>query len=326
MASPVRVGRLASVAATILLAACDRAPAQPDDHALPSATTASSASSAPAATAPAAALSPATLPAWPPLPSGTPAPPTVRPYDGAKKPTLAVFFGTWCGGCVASVLSDAQLASRFGSKVRVGLALMADTDEKFLAFAKTIKAPLPIEVWRDDPATRALKERCDVHGLPMSCLLDADGKMLWVGEPGSAAVMLDAFVAGKLEGTKRQAERAGDIVEAAASAAGDAKLRERAVESAAGLGGLENNVAWRLVEKGENLELAVALARDATIATGGLDFASLDTYAFALWKLGHREPALAAATRAMAVCDALGVPCPEERGRYEAFKAALAKE
>jgi thiol-disulfide isomerase/thioredoxin len=315
-----RVHALASAVA-FFLAACERAPTPPDGASPRSATAAaSSSSSAPAVAASAPPPERSLLPTWPPLPSGQPAPPKVRPYDGAKKPTLVVFFGTWCGGCVAGVLSDAALASRFASQVRVGLALMADNDETFLEFAKTVKVPLTIEVWSDDPATRALKEKCDIHGLPMSCLLDADGKLLWRGEPGSAGKMLDAFVSGRLDEAKAGAERAAAIVDAAAGAADDAKLRARAVAAAAGLGGLENNVAWRLVEKGENLELAAALARDATVATSGLDFASLDTYAFALWKLGQREPALAAATRGIAVCDALGLPCPEERARHAQLK------
>jgi hypothetical protein len=286
-----------------------------------------SASQRPARTeAPSAPAAASVLPQWPALPSGKPGkPPAVTSYKRAKEPTLVIFFGTWCGGCVASVLSDAELAREFAPKVRVGLALMADTDQKFAEFARGLAVPLSIDVWRDDAATRELKELCDIHGLPMSCLVDADHKMLWRGEPGNAKKILTAMENGRLDQAVAASKEAADIVDKAKAAPDDKTLRARAVAAAAGLGGYENSVAWPLVEKGEALELAVALARDATIATGGLDFASLDTYAFGLWKLGHKEQALAAAKRGMDVCDALKVACSEERGRYDEFKAALEK-
>ncbi len=307
---------------SLTLAACE------PSGAASSATRASaapSASQAPASASVSSSPAPAfeEVPTWPalPLPAESPRPPAVTSYVSQQKPTLVVFFGTWCGGCVASVLSDAELTKRFSPRVRVGLALMADTDEAFTTFARGVRAPLAIEVWRDDPKTRALKERCDIHGLPMSCLLDESGAMLWRGEPGSAARMLHAFEEGRLPEAVASAARAAELVDAARAASSDAALRARALEAASGLAGLENAVAWPLAEKGEALELAASLARDATSATSGLDFAILDTYALALWKLGRPEPALAAATRAMAVCDALGGHCPDERARYEEIRA-----
>ncbi|NUO50921.1 MAG: hypothetical protein HOV80_18870 [Polyangiaceae bacterium] len=276
--------------------------------------------------APSAPAAPSVLPDWPALPAGKPGkPPAVTTYKRIKEPTLVIFFGTWCGGCVASVLSDAELAKQFSPKVRVGLALMADTDAKFGEFARGLEVPLAIDVWSDNPATRELKELCDIHGLPMSCLVDADHKVLWRGEPGSARKILTAMENGRIDQAVAASKEVVDIVDKARAAPDDKTLRARAVAAAAGLGGYENSVAWPLVEKGEALDLAVALARDSTIATGGLDFASLDTYAFGLWKLGHKEQAVAAAKRGMDVCDALKASCTEERGRYEELKAALKK-
>jgi hypothetical protein len=277
--------------------------------------------------APSAPAAPSVVPEWPALPAAKPGkPPAVTAYKRAKEPTLVIFFGTWCAGCVASILSDADLAKQFAPKVRVGLALMADTDAKFAEFARGLKVPLSIDVWSDDEATRELKELCDIHGLPMSCLVDADHKMLWRGEPGSAKKILTAMENGRLDQAVAASKDVVDIVDKAKAAPDDKALRARAVAAAAGLGGYENSVAWPLVEKGESLELAVALARDSTIATGGLDFASLDTYAFGLWKLGHKEQALAAAKRGMDVCDALKASCSEERARYEEFKAGLKQQ
>lgn len=309
---------------------CTSKPDQPEKLSSPKVKATASSGPGPQASQPEAARaapSPSVLPTWPALPAATkPATvPAVASYKRSKEPTLVVFFGTWCGGCVASVLADADLAKRFSPKVRVGLALMADTDEKFREFARGLRVPLVIDVWRDEAATRELKELCDIHGLPMSCLVDADHKMLWRGEPGNAAKILTALEQGNLSAAVAAGEKTTKLVEEAVDSK-DAALRARALSAAAGLGGFENTVAWDLVVKAKELDFAAALARDATVVTGGLDVASLDTYAFALWKLGHREAALTAAKRGVDVCDALATSCSEERGRYEEFKASAGKQ
>ena len=237
-----------------------------------------------------------------------------------------IFFGTWCGACVASILADVDLAKRFAPGVRVGIALLADTPETFDAFAEAVKVPLPIEIWRDDERTRELKALCEVTGLPMACLVDKEHKRLWRGEPGNGQKVLSAFVTGRLDTAIAETERAVGLIDKAVEQPADDEARARAIEAASGLGGYENFIAWPLVEKGAALTLAAALARDATVSTGGLDFASLDTYALALWKLGHRMEALGASTRAMAVCDALGTTCTDERARHEQFRAAAGKD
>lgn len=224
------------------------------------------------------------------------------------------------------MLSDAELAKRFGPAVRVGIALMADTPETFGAFAKGVKVPLPLEIWRDDERTRELKAVCEVTGLPMACLVDKDHERLWRGEPGNGQRVLTAFAAGRLEAATAETERAVALIGQALEPSADDALGDKALDAAAGLGGYENNVAWPLVEKGKALPFAAGLARDAAVSTGGLDFASLDTYALALFKLGHRAEALSVSTRAMAVCDALGASCTDERARHAEFRAAAGKD
>lgn len=286
-------------------------------------TAAATATASPSSSASAASVAPTALPTeWPALGDGKNIiHPKVSHYAPSKTPTLVVFFATWCGGCVASVLSDADLKRRFSPKVRVGLALVDNKEADFDAFTKTLRASLDIDVWADDDATKALKKTCGVSSIPAACLLDADQKVVWTGHPGNASPVL-----GNASDYNAASARAREAIDAAVAAPADAALRNQAFASATGFAGLENEVAWDLALKGKGLELAAGLARDATISTGGFDYASLDTYGFALWKLGRREDAYTVASRVVAVCDLLDPhSCSEERARYEQFKKELGK-
>ena len=95
--------------------------------------------------------------------------------------------------------------------------------------------------------------------------------------------------------------------------------RQDAALALRGLPVLENDLAWQLVDQpsptAHEVELGLLLARDATQATEGLDFAILDTYAVALMHAGDIDGAARVARRVLEVCDTIDGHCEEERER-----------
>ncbi len=84
--------------------------------------------------------------------------------------------------------------------------------------------------------------------------------------------------------------------------------------------GQQNDIAWRLVARGQSsqdgLKLAIALATDAVRTDGGTNFATLDTLAVALHKSERKRDAAHIASRVISVCDLVGNDrCEEEHSR-----------
>jgi len=101
------------------------------------------------------------------------------------------------------------------------------------------------------------------------------------------------------------------------------QTRRHAVEALRGFASAENSLAWEIASdesaSDEDLAFAVVLARDASIATHGLDFAVLDTYGLALSKSRRDDAAGVVGQRVLDVCDALAQTCSQERLRAEQF-------
>jgi hypothetical protein len=255
----------------------------------------------------------------PTLDQRVPARPAPMPNDGATR--LIVFGGSWCPGCVASVLEDAALAQRYRGRVEVGFALENEQDSAFMAstMARWLSdAP----VWSEASSAR-VKELCGIRFVPAACLVSGD-RVLWQGGAADAQAVLDAHLAGSLTARLEQSDAVDSDL--AAARAGDPAARERVLAATRGFASRENSIAWDLVSSDEvtraELVLSLALAQDATNATSGLDFAILDTYALALHKAGDGAAAARVGRRVIAVCEAVGGRCSEERQRAEELIAA----
>jgi hypothetical protein len=259
---------------------------------------------------------------WAPVPSLEGREP-VRPVPYPSGPGARfVFFGaSWCRPCNATMLSDVALAARFDSRIPVGLAIHSEDEAAF------VRSPMSrwfagVPVWTEE-STASIARACGVEGIPAACLVDGD-RALWTGVPHDAEGVLEAYLAGRLDEAVR---RRSNVRELGAIDAMSAADREAAIESARGFAEIENEVAWRLADgdspTAAEIDFAVLLARDAVNATGALDFAILDTYAFALAKDGQRAAAARVGARVIAVCDALEARCRQERPRAEELMRAL---
>ena len=237
--------------------------------------------------------------------------PTAYPDDG--RPRLVIFGASWCPGCNSGAPAYAALAQRFRRELEIGVALR-EKDADFTS-SKMARWLSDVPIWTESSTAR-LTDRCDVQALPAACLL-IDGEAAWSGGAGDGVAVVTAHLEHDLDRTLDRREAF------ALRGASAAERRVLAAEPLHGFASSENGLAWSIASddsaSDDDLVLAAVLARDASIATHGLDYAILDTYALALAKLRRDDEAAVVARRILGLCDALGQSCPEERRRADMF-------
>lgn len=269
-------------------------------------------------TAPAPAPAAAIDARWPPIGRAASAAPRPAVYPGGGGLRFVIFGASWCPGCVSATLEDAALARRYADRVTVGIAIHSESDGAFIA-SRSARYLTEMPIWSAS-SSREVAELCGVQFLPYACFLDGE-RVIWRGSSSDAPAILDAQLAGTLEAALARHAEANALIERAR--AGDAVARAQAALALRGLAGRENSIAWGLVDHDvvppADAELAIALAIDAVESTGAMNASILDTLAVALWKASRRDDAARVAQRVLAVCDALGTACSEERGRAEEY-------
>ncbi len=257
------------------------------------------------------------LPTWEAVP-----PPTRDPvmppeaWVADQRPTVLLFTSSWCPPCQASLLLDIAVAREYGDRFRIGVALEeSDADFAGSAMARLF-AGFP--VWTAD-SVRPLAARCGVRTIPFACLVDR-GRIVFRGPPINLRRALDAFERGPQTPDAQLAEQRAKVRFAFGVGPDDA---EGIVEQTNGDPHWQHQIAFSLAANpeasGTDLVLAVALARAAVVAGGGLDYWNLDTYSHALAKAGRAEDAATVAWRVLELCRKSQSKCMVERMRASAI-------
>lgn len=145
------------------------------------------------------------LPSWGGTAVGQPAENfTLSPPEGGKavslaqfkgKPTMVVFWATWCGPCRREVPLLKNIHREYSSKGLQMLAVAIDyreTREDVLKFKQTNELPYTI-LWDDD---NRISQQYEVEGVPTVLLVDSKGVIRYRGFHVSAEFMtvLDSLV------------------------------------------------------------------------------------------------------------------------------------
>lgn len=257
------------------------------------------------------------LPTWEPVPAPTGEPVTPpEPWVADPRPTVLLFTSSWCPPCQASLLLDVAITREYGDRYRIGIALdESDADFAGSAMARRFAG---VPVWTAE-SVRPLAARCGVRTIPFACLVDR-GRIVFRGPPINLRRTLDAFERGSRTLDAQLAEHRAKM--RVAFGVGPDEVEDIA-EQTSGDPNWQHQTAFSLVANpdvsGTDLVLAVALARAAVIAGGGLDYWNLDTYAHALAKAGRAEDAATVAWRVLDVCRRVEGKCMIERMRASAI-------
>ncbi len=246
------------------------------------------------------------------VPGAAAKPKAFRETDRAR---LVIFGASWCPSCQSGAPTYAALSRRYAGDIEVGVALRES--EADFAKSRMSRWLTEVPVWTE-ASTADLKDECDVYSLPAACLL-VGGQAAWTGGADDSAAVVAAHLDGDLDQALLRMNSLDDYDRVPPTP----RDRQRYVAASSGFASMQNAIAWELVSddfaSDDELALATALARDATIATGGVDFALLDTYGLALSRTGRDNDAAIVGQRLIDVCNILGVPCSEERDRAETF-------
>jgi len=253
------------------------------------------------------------LPTWEAVPAPTREP--VMPPEAwvaDQRPTVLLFTSSWCPPCQASLLLDIAIAREYGDRFRFGVALEeSDADFAGSAMARLFAG---VPVWTAD-SVRPLAVRCGVRTIPFACLVDR-GRIVFRGPPINLRRALDAFDRGPQPLDAQVAEQRAKMRFAFGVGPDDV---EELVEQTSGDPHWQHQIAFSLAGRPEasatDLVLAVALARAAVAAGGGLDYWNLDTYSLALAKAGRAEDAATVGWRVLDLCRKTQSKCMFERVR-----------
>jgi thiol-disulfide isomerase/thioredoxin len=141
------------------------------------------------------------------LKAGMPAPPlslkqTLQVPAGTKvswealrgKAVVLEFWATWCGPCVAAIPHLNELAQKYAGKPVQFIAITAENEELVAPFLKK----KPIRAWIGLDADRATHGAYGVQGIPVTVLVDAQGKLAGFTHPtGLTDKVLDDLLAGR---------------------------------------------------------------------------------------------------------------------------------
>ncbi len=268
------------------------------------------------------------------------------------------FWAVWCGPCLSAMPHTSELADRLKDRgVRVIALTGPDTAGNTLdAVERTLSrrsATMRFDVAWDRPAADGTPPYLDVllgrttvryfkdaqlEGLPMSVIVDRQGRLAWVGLPSAMETPLTAIVEGRWDlqaaavrdRTRRLAEPRVDELRAMLDdgryAEADALARTLIVGPFAGDAGYLRHLATLLARERKggatrDLDLALHAAERAADLTGLADDTVLVALARVHFVRGDFEAAVAAQEAAVALMD---TPIAGQVAALETYRRALA--
>ena len=110
------------------------------------------------------------------------------------KAVVLEFWATWCGPCVAAIPHMNALAEKYKSKPIQFISVTTETESPVTRFLKK----KPIAAWIGLDTDKLLNTACGISGIPMTILVDAQGKLAGFTYPTEVTEkVLDDLIAGR---------------------------------------------------------------------------------------------------------------------------------
>lgn len=118
------------------------------------------------------------------------------------------FWATWCGPCIKAIPHVTDLQKKHKDVVFIGVDVMESADDEVKAFVKKMGDKMNYRVAIDKPDPDAADEGRGImaktwleasyqEGIPASIIVDANGKVAWIGHPMELDEPLEKIIAGK---------------------------------------------------------------------------------------------------------------------------------
>lgn len=147
-----------------------------------------------------------------------------KPVEGFEKGKVYVveFWATWCGPCIQSMPHLSDLQRQYKDKVTIiGVTTKDSRGNTLDSVEKMVKEKADgmdyTVAWdKDDVTNKAYMEAAKQPGIPTSFVVDAAGKLAWIGHPMFLDIVIEPVLAGKWDATK-----GAEVVEKAEAAMKD---------------------------------------------------------------------------------------------------------
>ena len=115
------------------------------------------------------------------------------------------FWATWCGPCIKAIPHVSELQAKHKAVTFIGVDVMERADDEVKAFVKKMGDKMSYRVAIDKPdgdedngvMAKTWLEASYQQGIPCSMIVDAAGKIAWIGHPMELDEPLEKVIAGK---------------------------------------------------------------------------------------------------------------------------------
>lgn len=147
-----------------------------------------------------------------------------KPVEGFEKGKVYVveFWATWCGPCIQSMPHLSDLQRQYKDKVTIiGVTTKDSRGNTLDAVEKMVKTKgdgmdYTVAWDKDETTNDAFMDAAKQNGIPTSFVVDANGKLAWIGHPMFLDIVLEPVVAGKWDAAKGE-----EVIEKAETAMKD---------------------------------------------------------------------------------------------------------
>ncbi|MDG2424659.1 MAG: redoxin family protein [Phycisphaerales bacterium] len=111
-------------------------------------------------------------------------------------------WATWCGPCIKGIPHLTKLQKQYKGKIKImGIAIWQEGDDRLAKVTDFVKEQgdkmdYTVGIEKDNSIANNWMKPAGQNGIPCAYLVDKDGRIAWIGHPGSIDPVLESYTAG----------------------------------------------------------------------------------------------------------------------------------